>query len=88
MFMKTAELKEKLEQSTAESRKYYRLYPTLYRDVLLWEDYCRLIETNRHKKYHAVKNSARYDVCEMYGICEKTFFAIRSELKDLCEDVE
>lgn len=65
-----------------------RLYPTLCREVLLWEDYCRLIETNRHKKYHAVKNSARYDVCEMYGICEKTFFAIRSELKDLCEDVE
>ena len=86
--MRRTELKEILGKSTAESRRYYRLYPCLYRDLMLWEDYLRSVEEHRQKKYRAPMNYARYKVCDEYGISEKTFYAIRSLLRDLCEDVE
>ena len=85
--MTRTELKEKLTQPTAESRRLYRLYPTLYRDLILWDDYLRLIAINRQKKYRAAKNYARYDITEEYAISEKTFYAIRRTLRELCSDV-
>ncbi len=37
--MKRSKLKEILEKRKPESRRYYRLYPCLYRDLALWEDF-------------------------------------------------
>lgn len=86
--MTRTELKEKLTQPTAESRRLYRLYPTLYRDLILWDDYLRLIAINRQKKYRAAKNYARYEITEEYAISEKTFYAICRTLRELCSDVD
>lgn len=85
--MRRAELKEILEKNTDESRRYYRLYPYLYRDLMLWEDYLQCASLRRKQKYRAPKNGARYDVCEYYGISDKTFYTIRRTLRELCEDV-
>ena len=57
--MKRAELKQILEKISPESRRFYRLSPTLYRDLVLWEDYLQCIELNRKKKYRAVKKTTR-----------------------------
>ena len=81
--MKRSKLKEILEKRTPESRRYYRLY----RDLALWEDFLRIVAKNHTKKYRAAKNFARYDVCEQYGVSEKTFYVIRNILRSLCEDV-
>ena len=85
--MKRLELKRILEKSSDFSRKYYRQYPTLYRDLILWEDYLLCVEARRTKKQHALKNKARFDIMEMYQISDKTFYAIRRRLRELCEDV-
>ena len=42
---------------------------------------------NRKKKYRAVKNYARYEICSQYSISEKTFYSIRDVLSYLCDDV-
>lgn len=86
--MRLKELKEKLQNVTQESRSYYRQYPKLYRDIIIWEDYLECLEKYRRKQYHAPHNYARYDVCNAYLISEKTFYQIHSLLKTLCEDVE
>ena len=86
--MKRLELKRILEKSSDESRKYYRQYPTLYRDLILWEDYLQRIEVRCTKKQRALKNKARMDIMEGYNISDKTFYAVRRRLKELCEDVE
>ena len=85
--MTRAELKEILQKNSKESRRYYRLYPCLYRDLMLWDDYVQRIAAYRTKKYRAAMNFARYDVCADYGISEKSFYAIRRTLKELCEDL-
>ena len=85
--MKRAELKQILEKISPESRRFYRLSPTLYRDLVLWEDYLQCIELNLQKKYRAVKNYARYEICSQYSISEKTFYSIRDVLSFLCDDV-
>ena len=85
--MRRAELKEILEEHTEESRRYYRQYPCLYRDLMLWEDYLLCVSLRRKQKYRAAKNGARYDVCRYYGISDKTFYVIRRTLCELCEDV-
>ena len=56
-------------------------------DLVLWEDYLQCIELNRKKKYRAVKNYARYEICSQYSISEKTFYSIRDVLSYLCDDV-
>lgn len=81
--MKRSKLKEILEKRKPESRRYYRLY----RDLSLCEDFLRIVAENHTKKYRAAKNFARYDVCEQYGVSEKTFYVIRNILRSLCEDV-
>ena len=86
--MKRLELKRILEKSSDESRKYYRQYPTLYRDLILWEDYLQRVEVRCTKKQRALKNKARMDIMESYNICDKTFYAVRRRLKELCEDVK
>lgn len=85
--MKRLELKKILEKCDDLSRKYYRLYPTLYRDLILWEDYLQCIEVRRKKKQRAAKDNARMDIMEAYRICDKTFYGIRTRLRSLCEDV-
>ena len=54
---------------------------------MLWEDYLRLVEVKRIAKIHAPKTRAREEIIEISGICDKTFYAIRDRLKDLCDDV-
>ena len=85
--MKRLELKKILEKCDDLSRKYYRLYPTLYRDLILWEDYLQRVEVRRIKKQRAARDNARMDIMEVYRISDKTFYRIRSRLKGLCEDV-
>ena len=85
--MKRLELKQILEKVSDLSRKYYRMYPTLYRDLLLWEDYLQCIEVRHRQKQRALKDKARMDILEAYNICDKTFYAILRRLRDLCEDV-
>lgn len=34
-----------------------------------------------------IKLRAREEIIEISGICDKTFYAIRDRLKDLCDDV-
>lgn len=85
--MTRTELKKKLEKPTQESRRLYRNYPTLYRDLILWEDYLACVAQMRKEKIHAPKDRARIIVLEYYGISEKTFYAIRRTLRELCSDV-
>ena len=85
--MTRTELKKKLEKPTPESRRLYRNSPTLYRDLILWEDYLQSVAQKRKEKVHAPKDRARNIVLEYYGISEKTFYAIRRTLRELCSDV-
>ncbi|MBO4578150.1 MAG: hypothetical protein J5688_05515 [Paludibacteraceae bacterium] len=85
--MKRTELKKKLENPTPESRRLYRNYPHLYRDLILWEDYLQCVAQRRKEKIHAPKDRARNDILSYYGISEKTFYAIRRTLRALCSDV-
>ena len=85
--MKRLELKQILEKVSDLSRRYYRLYPTLYRDLVLWEDYLLLVEENRHKQIRALKERARIEICQHYSITDKTFYVIRRRLSDLCYDI-
>ena len=85
--MKQVELKKILEKSDDLSRKYYRQFPTLYRDLILWEDYLQRIEIRCTKKQRAVKEKARLDIMEAYRISDKTFYLIRNRLRRLCDDV-
>ena len=85
--MRRTELKEILQKNTEESRWYYHRYPCLYRDLMLWEYYLQCVSIRRKQKIHAPKNRARLDVCDDYAISEKTFYAIRRTLCELCEDV-
>ena len=86
--MERLKLKRMLEKKCGDYQKMYRQYPTLHRDLVLWDDYLQLVETNRKKKIHAPKDRARIDVCETYGITAKTFYVIRGRLEYLCEDVK
>ena len=85
--MRRSELKEILEKKDDGYQKLYLRYPTLHRDLVLWEDYLQLVALNRKKKIHAPKDRARIEMCECYRMTEKTFYAIRTRLRDLCEDV-
>ena len=85
--MTRTELKKKREKPTPESSRLYRNYPTLYRDLILWEDYLQCVAQRRKEKIHAPKDRARNIVLEYYGISGKTFYAIRSTLRELCSDV-
>ena len=86
--MNRSELKKILEKKCGNYVKLYRQYPTLHRDLVLWEDYLQLVEKNRNKKIHAPKDEARISICEMYGITDKTFYVIRDRLMDVCDDVK
>jgi len=86
--MKRSELKKILEKKCGNYVKLYRQYPTLHRDLVLWEDYLLLVEMNRNKKIHAPKDEARISICEMYCITDKTFYVIRDRLLDVCDDVK
>lgn len=85
--MKRTELKEILEKKDGHYQKIYRQYPTLHRDLTLWEDYLQLVVKNREQKIRAPKDRARMCICAHYGITDKTFYVIRTRLRDLCEDV-
>ncbi len=84
--MKLLELKKILEQTSSESRHFLRLYPCLYRDLHLWAYYLECVQENRAKKIRAPKDRARYAACTAFGVSEKTFYSIRTLLRDLCED--
>ncbi|MBQ7531713.1 MAG: hypothetical protein IJT12_08385 [Paludibacteraceae bacterium] len=85
--MTRTDLKKKLEQPAPESRRLYRNYPHLYRDLILWEDYLQCVAQKQKEKIHATKARARNAVLDYYGISEKTFYAIRRTLRSLCSDV-
>ena len=75
--METQKLKEMLAQPSAESRKLYRAYPTIYRDVVLMEDYEQMVAVNRAAKIPAPMTRARLAILEAYGIGHRTFYDIR-----------
>ena len=56
--MKRAELKQILEKISPESRRFYRLSPTLYRDLVLWEDYLQCIECE--KTFYSIRDVLSY----------------------------
>ena len=85
--MKLSKLKEILENDAEKCQYYYRQYPSLHRDVLLWEDYHARIESNLRRGIHPVKERARIAIQETWNIGENTFYKIHSRLRDLCEDV-
>lgn len=85
--MRRSELKKILEKKCGDYQKFYRQYPTLYRDLVLWEDYLELVTMNYKKKIRAPKARARMDICEDYRMTDKTFYVIRNRLQDLCDDV-
>ena len=85
--MKRAELKEIVEKSSDKSRFFLRQYPSLYRDLQMWEYYLDCVRENRTNKIRAPKDRARYAACAAYGISEKTFYSIRTLLRELCEDL-
>ena len=85
--MKRIELKEKLSTPSAESRKLYRMYPDLYRALIIWEDYLQELAYYRQKQIHAAKNAARYSVLGYYRIGENTFYHLRAILYGLCDDM-
>ena len=86
--MKRVELKEKLSTPSAESRRLYRMYPDLYRALVIWEDYLLELAYYRQKNFHAAKNAARHAVLGYYRIGENTFYHLRAILSDLCEDMD
>ena len=86
--MRRAELKKILENNPEKSKAYYVQYPTLHRDLMLWEDYLQRIEQNREAGFRAAKNNARYEILDAWRIGENTFYLIKRTLSDLCEDVE
>ena len=85
--MRLSELKEILENDTEKSRHYYRQYPSLHRDIVLWEDYLAMVESNRQKGIHRAKERARIAVLDRWIIGENTFYKIHRLLRDVCEDV-
>jgi len=85
--MRLSELKEILEKDAEKSRSYYRQYPSLHRDVVLWQDYLAMVETYRRKGVHRAKERARIAVLDVWIIGENTFYKIHRLLRDLCEDV-
>ena len=85
--MKRSELKKILEQNNEESRRYYRLFPTLYRDLLLWEDYVELLASHKKNKIHAPANRARWTILDRWAIGENTFYLIHRNLYSLCDDL-
>ena len=85
--MKLTELKEILAKDAEKSRYYYRQYPTLHRDVLLWEDYLAMVESYHKKGIHRMKARARITILDKWIIGENTFYKIHQLLRDLCEDV-
>ena len=85
--MRLSELKELLGKDTEKSRYYYRQYPTLHRDLVLWEDYLTTVNSNRQKGIHRAKERARIAVLDRWIIGENTFYKIHQLLRDLCEDV-
>ena len=86
--MKRSELKEKLSTPNVESRKLYRMYPDLYRALVIWEDYLQELSRFRAQGDRAAKNAARYVVLDYYRIGENTFYRLRAILRELCEDME
>ena len=85
--MKRIELKQILENDTEKGKRYFRLYPTLYRDLLVWEDYLCLVKVKKAAKIRAPKGRARNEILETWNIGENTFYIIHRTLRDLCEDV-
>lgn len=85
--MKRSELKQILESGTEKSKRYFRLYPTLYRDLVLWEEYLCLVKNYRNAKMHSAKGRARSQILERWYIGENAFYIIHRTLRGLCEDV-
>lgn len=85
--MTRSELKKILEQNNEESRRYYRLFPTLYRDLLLWEAYVELLAFHKKNKIHAPANRARWTIQDRWAIGENTFYLIHRNLRNLCDDL-
>ena len=86
--MKRIELKQILSTPSAECRKLYRMYPDLFRALVIWEDYTQELARFRKQNKHAAKNAARYVILEYYKIGENTFYHLRAILRYLCEDME
>ena len=86
--MKRNELKQILSTPNAESRKLYRMYPDLFRALIIWEDYLQELARFRKQEKRAAKNAARYAILEYYHIGENTFYHLHSILQGLCEDVD
>ena len=85
--MKRSELRKILEENTEKSWRYYRQLPTLYRDLLLWEDYLELLSSNKKARIHGPANRARWIILTRWRIGENAFYLIRHNLQNLCEDV-
>lgn len=85
--MRRSELKEKLEQITEESRRFYRQYPDLHLYLLIWEDYERLVELHKKAGIHPPKDRAREKILDSWGISKNTFYVIMHLLENLCEDM-
>ena len=85
--MRLSELKEMLENQLEKCWYYYRQYPSLHRDVVLWEDYLEMVESNLRKGIHPPKERARIAILDKWMIGENTFYKIHQLLRTLCDEV-
>lgn len=85
--MTRAQLKEILSSPSEKSRKLYRLYPDLYRFLVVWEDYLNHLSYYRKQHFRDAKNRARDAVLMHYRMGENTFYSLRSIMRDLCDDM-
>ena len=82
--MELQQLKENLATPSAQSRKLYHQHPTLYRDVVIVEDYFRQVATNQAARIPAPMTRARLEILSAYGIGQHTFYEILGLVRSLC----